>query len=81
MAVTNAISGLTAVGGMSLLAHSAQNSDSIIPNGGAGWAGAIALLLSCVNIVGGFEVSGKVRVCEEDACVLDIDVHSQYFRT
>ncbi|GMH96861.1 hypothetical protein TrST_g13399 [Triparma strigata] len=60
MAVTNAISGLTAVGGMSLLAHSAQNSDSIIPNGGAGWAGAIALLLSCVNIVGGFEVSGKM---------------------
>ncbi|GMI12981.1 hypothetical protein TrLO_g11074 [Triparma laevis f. longispina] len=58
MAVTNAISGLTAVGGMSLLAHS--QADSIIPNSGAGWAGAVALTLSCVNIVGGFTVSGKM---------------------
>lgn len=58
MAVTNAISGMTAVGGMLLLAHGAG--DGIIPDSPAHWMGAIATLLSFVNIAGGFLVSGKM---------------------
>mmetsp|Transcript_9527 Transcript_9527/g.13972 ORF Transcript_9527/g.13972 Transcript_9527/m.13972 type:complete len:1127 (-) Transcript_9527:228-3608(-) len=63
MAVTNAISGMTAVGGMLLLAHGAQNADvanSIIPSSTAQWFGAAATALSFVNIAGGFLVSGKM---------------------
>ena len=68
MAVTNAISGMTAVGGMLLLAHSAPSSitgvtdlgSAIVPQSPAGWLGAIATILSFVNIAGGFLVSGKM---------------------
>ena len=59
MAVTNAISGMTAVGGMVLLAHGSQT-EGIIPTSPAHWMGAIATLLSFVNIAGGFLVSGKM---------------------
>eukprot|EP00518_Triparma_eleuthera_P013087 CAMPEP_0182477666 /NCGR_PEP_ID=MMETSP1319-20130603/31229_1 /TAXON_ID=172717 /ORGANISM="Bolidomonas pacifica, Strain RCC208" /LENGTH=1074 /DNA_ID=CAMNT_0024678923 /DNA_START=109 /DNA_END=3330 /DNA_ORIENTATION=- len=57
MAVTNAISGMTAVGGMSLLA---SHSNGILPADGAGIAGAAATALSFVNIAGGFAVAGKM---------------------
>ena len=52
MAVTNAISGTTALGGMHLVAHS--NSAVVTA------LGAAATTLSTVNIVGGFIVSGKM---------------------
>ena len=52
MAVTNAISGTTALGGMHLLAHSTSTTATAL--------GAMATSLSTVNIVGGFIVSGKM---------------------
>ena len=52
MAVTNAISGTTALGGMHLLSHS--NSPSVTA------LGAAATSLSFVNIVGGFIVTTKM---------------------
>ena len=58
MAVTNAISGMTAVGGMLLLAS--NSGGEIIPSSPAGWLGAVATALSFVNISGGFLVSGKM---------------------
>lgn len=60
MAVTNAISGMTALGGMLLLAHGSGDSTSIIPDSPSHWMGAIATTLSFVNIAGGFLVSGKM---------------------
>ena len=59
MAVTNAISGMTAVGGMVLLAHGTQ-AEGLIPNSPAHWMGAIATMLSFINISGGFLVSSKM---------------------
>lgn len=59
MAVTNAISGMTAVGGMLLLGQDAT-SGQIIPDSPAHWMGAVATTLSFVNIAGGFLVSGKM---------------------
>lgn len=52
MAVTNAISGTTALGGLHLLAHSNSASVSLL--------GALATTLSTVNIVGGFIVTTKM---------------------
>ncbi len=60
MAVTNAISGSTAIGGMLLLASGDHSSTSLIPDSPAHWMGAIATVLSFVNIAGGFLVSGKM---------------------
>lgn len=60
MAVTNAISGMTAVGGMLLLAQGASETGSIIPDSPAHWMGAFATMLSFVNIAGGFLVAGKM---------------------
>jgi NAD(P) transhydrogenase len=60
MAVTNAISGMTAVGGMLLLAHGGSPESGLIPENAAGWFGAAATALSFVNIAGGFLVSGKM---------------------
>ncbi|EJK75371.1 hypothetical protein THAOC_02906 [Thalassiosira oceanica] len=59
MAVTNAISGMTALGGMLLLANDSTSS-SLVPDTPAHWMGAIATVLSFVNIVGGFLISGKM---------------------
>jgi len=59
MAVTNAISGMTAVGGMVLLAHGTQ-AEGLIPNSPSHWMGAVATLLSFINISGGFLVAGKM---------------------
>jgi len=59
MAVTNAISGMTAVGGMLLLADGTQ-SGGLIPDSPAHWMGAIATLLSFINIAGGFLITGKM---------------------
>jgi NAD(P) transhydrogenase len=59
MAVTNAISGCTAIGGLLLLA-SGDHSGSLIPETPAHWMGALATVLSFVNIAGGFLVSGKM---------------------
>jgi NAD(P) transhydrogenase len=59
MAVTNAISGCTAIGGLLLLA-SGEHSGSLIPDTPAHWMGALATVLSFVNIAGGFLVSGKM---------------------
>lgn len=52
MAVTNAISGTTALGGMHLLAHSTSATATAL--------GAAATTLSTVNIVGGFIVTTKM---------------------
>mmetsp|Transcript_69993 Transcript_69993/g.104136 ORF Transcript_69993/g.104136 Transcript_69993/m.104136 type:complete len:1134 (+) Transcript_69993:51-3452(+) len=60
MAVTNAISGMTAVGGMLLLAHGSSGSEGLIPDSPAHLMGAIATALSFINIAGGFLVSGKM---------------------
>lgn len=60
MALTNAISGMTAVGGMLLLAQGASESASLLPDSPAHWMGAIATVLSFVNIVGGFLITGKM---------------------
>ena len=59
MAVTNAISGMTAVGGMLLLAEGhhrvleqgTTKSTGLIPDAPAHWMGAIAVALSFVSIV------------------------------
>jgi len=59
MAVTNAISGSTAIGGLLLLA-SGEQSGSLIPDSPSHWMGAIATVLSFINISGGFLVSGKM---------------------
>lgn len=60
MAVTNAISGMTALGGMLLLAHGSSETAGIIPDSPSHWLGAIATILSFINISGGFLVSGKM---------------------
>jgi NAD(P) transhydrogenase len=60
MAVTNAISGMTAVGGLLLLGHGASETTGLIPDTPAHWMGAIATVLSFINIAGGFAVSGKM---------------------
>eukprot|EP00544_Gedaniella_sp_CCMP2646_P015719 CAMPEP_0202482952 /NCGR_PEP_ID=MMETSP1361-20130828/2298_1 /ASSEMBLY_ACC=CAM_ASM_000849 /TAXON_ID=210615 /ORGANISM="Staurosira complex sp., Strain CCMP2646" /LENGTH=1116 /DNA_ID=CAMNT_0049111045 /DNA_START=12 /DNA_END=3362 /DNA_ORIENTATION=- len=60
MAVTNAISGMTAVGGMLLLGSSVAEGGGLIPDSPAHWMGALATALSFVNIAGGFLVSGKM---------------------
>ena len=60
MAVTNAISGMTAVGGMLLLAQGTSDATTIVPDTPAHWMGAIATTLSFVNIIGGFLITGKM---------------------
>jgi NAD(P) transhydrogenase len=60
MAVTNAISGMTAVGGMLLLGHGASQTSGLIPDTPSHWMGAIATVLSFINIAGGFLISGKM---------------------
>jgi NAD(P) transhydrogenase len=60
MAVTNAISGSTAIGGMILLASGDHTTTSLIPDSPAHWMGAVATVLSFINISGGFLVSGKM---------------------
>jgi len=60
MAVTNAISGMTAIGGMLLLAQGATETTGLIPDSPAHWMGAVAIVLSFINIAGGFLVSGKM---------------------
>ena len=52
MAVTNAISGTTALGGMHLIAHSNSPAVTLL--------GATATTLSTVNIVGGFIITSKM---------------------
>ena len=52
MAVTNAISGTTALGGMHLIAHSTSTTATVL--------GATATTLSTVNIVGGFIITQKM---------------------
>jgi NAD(P) transhydrogenase len=60
MAVTNAISGLTALGGMVILGQGSSEATGFIPDSPSHWMGAIATLLSFINISGGFLVSGKM---------------------
>ena len=55
MSATNAISGMTAVGAMFLLPATAM-----MPKGPAQILGAVALVLSAVNIAGGFLVTKKM---------------------
>ena len=54
MSVTNAISGMTAVGGMVLLGG------GLVPETPGQALGAAAVLVSAVNIVGGFRVTKKM---------------------
>jgi NAD(P) transhydrogenase len=51
---------MTALGGMLLLAHGSSSSSSIVPDSPAHWMGALATMLSFINISGGFLVSGKM---------------------
>jgi len=60
MAVTNAISGMTAIGGMLLLAEGGNEVAGLIPDSPAHLMGAVATMLSFINIAGGFLVSGKM---------------------
>jgi len=60
MAVTNAISGMTAVGGMLLLGSHTTEGAGLIPDTPAHWMGAVATALSFINIAGGFLVSAKM---------------------
>jgi H+-translocating NAD(P) transhydrogenase len=60
MAVTNAISGTTALGGMLLLGAGSANSVGLLPDSPSHWMGAIATTLSFINIAGGFLVSAKM---------------------
>jgi len=55
-----AVSGMTAVGGMLLLGHGVSESAGLIPDSPAHWMGALATVLSFINIFGGFLVSGKM---------------------
>eukprot|EP00596_Hydrurales_sp_CCMP1899_P008523 CAMPEP_0119050994 /NCGR_PEP_ID=MMETSP1177-20130426/72753_1 /TAXON_ID=2985 /ORGANISM="Ochromonas sp, Strain CCMP1899" /LENGTH=670 /DNA_ID=CAMNT_0007030039 /DNA_START=14 /DNA_END=2026 /DNA_ORIENTATION=- len=55
MAVTNAISGTTAIGGMFLL-----KPGHLVPADVSEWLGAISILLSAINIFGGFSVATKM---------------------
>jgi hypothetical protein len=64
MAITNAISGMTAVGGMLLLGS--QSNGAYVPTTPAEWLGAAAVLTSFVNIAGGCELWGKGRGGDED---------------
>lgn len=54
MSVTNAISGLTAVGGMVLAGG------GLIPDTTAQWLAATAVLVSAVNIGGGFTITQRM---------------------
>jgi len=54
MSVTNAISGLTAVGGLLLMGG------GIIPHTGAQFLGALSLGVSCINIGGGFLITKRM---------------------
>lgn len=56
---TSLLAGMTALGGMLLLANDSTSS-SLVPDTPAHWMGAIATVLSFVNIVGGFLISGKM---------------------
>eukprot|EP00979_Chaetoceros_neogracilis_P009732 scaffold2196_cov259-Chaetoceros_neogracile.AAC.7 len=60
MAVTNAISGMTAVGGMLLLAQGTSETRGIIPDSPSHWMGAVATTLSFINISGGFLITKKM---------------------
>ena len=51
--------GMTALGGMLLLANDSTSS-SLVPDTPAHWMGVIATVLSFVNIAGGFLISGKM---------------------
>lgn len=57
MSVTNAISGLTVVGGIAL-AGTAPN--TVLPGNAAQWLAAVAVLLSSINIGGGFTITGRM---------------------
>ena len=59
-AAANISKGMTAVGGMLLLAHGTSESSGLIPDSPSHWMGAIATTLSFVNIVGGFLITGKM---------------------
>ena len=54
MSVTNAISGMTALGGLALM------SGGILPDGPASAVAAAAVALSAVNIAGGFLMTGRM---------------------
>ena len=53
MSVTNAISGVTAVGGMLLLGG------GIFPSNGAQGLATLAVIASCINIGGGFTITQR----------------------
>ena len=75
MAVTNAISGTTAFGGIALLG------ESFLPQSPTEILGAIAVALSSVNIFGGFQISSRMIVLfrrkdevQEDLSVLALPI-------
>ena len=60
MFVTHHSTGMTAVGGMLVMAQGTSESTGLIPDSPAHWMGAIATSLSFVNIIGGFLITGKM---------------------
>jgi len=54
MSVTNAISGMTAAGGLLLMDR------SLVPHTAPGWLAALSVGLSCVNIFGGFVMTDRM---------------------
>ena len=54
MSVTNAVSGMTALGGLTVM------DGALLPATSMGWLAAIAVLLSTVNVAGGFVMTGRM---------------------
>lgn len=54
MSVTNAISGMTAVGGLLML------DGQWLPASPVGWVAAFSVFISCINIFGGFLMTGRM---------------------
>ena len=67
MSVTNAISGMTAAGGMLLC------SGGLVPNSLAGGLAAASVAMSSINIVGGFIITQRMldmfKVCPPNECL------------
>ena len=54
MSVTNAVSGMTALGGLTVM------DGALLPATSMGWLAAAAVLLSTVNVAGGFVMTGRM---------------------
>ena len=58
MSVTNAISGLTVIGG--ILLAGTQSATNWLPGSVAHWLAAVAVFVSAINIGGGFTITARM---------------------